>query len=161
MNTPNYTVVFAYSFNEENVTRFFDKEEDNETSAKTSRKPFDPTVCFTFFGDWAEAIKELETEDDRKSSAYMLFRAIADYSMYGDAPQFESVPHLKPFWNMIRNGIDQSVERRKGGFAKEETDKRYQTVKTYLEQHPGASCRQIEEATGISKSSVGRILKKM
>ena len=41
------------------------------------RKPFDSTVCFTFFGDWMQAIESVEREEDRGSVAYQLFKAVA------------------------------------------------------------------------------------
>ena len=31
---------------------------------------FDPTICFTVYGSWIEAIEEVETASDRDSLAY-------------------------------------------------------------------------------------------
>lgn len=39
---------------------------------------FDPTICFTVYGSWIEAIEEVETASDRDSLAYQMFKAIAN-----------------------------------------------------------------------------------
>ena len=47
---------------------------------------FDPTICFTVYGSWIEAIEEVETASDRDSLAYQMFKAIANYSMMERSP---------------------------------------------------------------------------
>ena len=126
-------------------------------------KTFDSTVCFTFFGDWVEAIEDAETEADRNSEAYMLFRAIADYSMYGEEPDFDMYPaskSFKRFWPMLTKQIDDSIENRKRGFgAAGMTDNQRKVVEAYRE-NPNASIRKIVEITGVSRSAVDRARRK-
>ena len=56
---------------------------------------FDPTICFTVYGSWIEAIEEVETASDRDSLAYQMFKAIANYSMYGEEPNFDNAKKTK------------------------------------------------------------------
>lgn len=121
------------------------------------KRPFIREACFTVFGDWVSTIEQLETEQDANSAAYTLFKAIADYSLYDIAPNFEPFPQLAIFWPMLERQIDSSVDRRSKNFADEESDERRQEVIDIIESHPEYSCREIEKLTGISKSTVNRI----
>ena len=123
------------------------------------KKAFDATVCFSFFGTWLEAIETYETEADASSNAYSLFKAIAYYSMYGIEPEFESAG-LDAMWKILSREIDNSVNRRKCRFGKEEVTEREQTVIDAWKASPLASVREIAEATGIHRSSVERIKRK-
>lgn len=126
-------------------------------------KTFDSTVCFTFFGDWVEAIEDAETEADRNSEAYMLFRAIADYSMYGEEPDFDTYPANKSFrrfWPMLTKQIDDSIENRKRGFGYAGITATQKKVLDAYREKPLASIREIKELTGVSKNTVERVRRK-
>lgn len=127
----------------------------------TPKKEFDPTVCFTFFSDWMSAIVDAETESDMQSEAYMLFKSIADYSLYGEEPDFDNntaCKSFKRFWPMIANQIDTSIKNRKRGFktGSGPTEKAQKVIEE-CKRSPKASLRQIEKVTGVSKSEAGRI----
>lgn len=123
------------------------------------KKAFDATVCFSFFGTWMEAIETYETEADANSNAYSLFKAIAYYSMYGIEPEFENTG-LNAIWQILSREIDNSVNRRKCRFGKEEVTAREQAVLDAWKASPHASVRKIAEATGIHRSSIERIKRK-
>lgn len=88
---------------------------------------FDPTICFTVYGSWIEAIEEVETASDRDSLAYQMFKAIANYSMYGEEPNFDNAP-LRAWWRVTARGIDSSMGRRRKKFAPEEVTERERIV---------------------------------
>lgn len=123
------------------------------------KKAFDATVCFSFFGTWMEAIETYETEADANSNAYSLFKAIAYYSMYGIEPEFENTG-LNAIWQILSREIDNSVNRRKCRFGKEEVTEREHAVLDAWKASPHASVRKIAEAAGIHRSSVERIKRK-
>lgn len=130
----------------------------NTTSKdRKEKRPFIREACFTFFGDWASTIEQLETEQDTSSAAYTLFKAIADYSLYDIDPDFEHFPQLAIFWPMLERQIDSSVDRRRKNFADEESNERRQEVVDIIKAHPEFSCRAIQELTGVGKSTVNRI----
>ena len=86
-----------------------------------NKKPFDSTVCFTFYGSWVRTIEQLEMDAEENSLAYKLFKAIADYSLYGLEPNFDDLEPfqritLKAVWETISTEIDNSVARRKRAF---------------------------------------------
>lgn len=120
---------------------------------------FDPTICFTVYGSWIEAIEEVETASDRDSLAYQMFKAIANYSMYGEEPNFDNAP-LRAWWRVTARGIDSSMGRRRKKFAPEEVTERERIVIDALIRHPDASIRDIWQETGVHRSSVDRIRKK-
>lgn len=125
-----------------------------------TKKAFDPTVCFMFFGSWLKVIEELETEQDRNSIAYSLFKAIAEYSMYDMEPNFSEHPTLRAFWGMFEKEIDLSVTRRKSGFAQDEMNEKYQTIITAIVNNPNASLRAIADLTNTNKDMVSRVKRK-
>ena len=131
---------------------------------ENGKKIFDSAICFTFYGSWVETICELETDADRASPAYMLFKFIADYSMYEDEPDFDahkpSIKALRAFWPLFEKEIDNSVNRRKKGFVVEEPNKKHQKILRLHYQSPGLSYREIAKTLGISKSMVGRTIHK-
>ncbi len=127
------------------------------TKDRKEKRPFIREACFTVFGDWVSTIEHLETEQDTNSAAYMLFKAIANYSLYNIAPDFKHFPQLSIFWPMLERQIDSSVDRRSKNFADEESDERRQEIIDIIERHPEYSCREIEKLTGIGKSTVNRI----
>lgn len=131
---------------------------------ENGKKIFDSAICFTFYGSWVETICKLETDADRASPAYMLFKFIADYSMYEDEPDFDayapSVNVLRAFWPLFEKEIDNSVDRRKKGFVVEEPNKKQQKILCLHHQYPELSYREIAKTLGISKSMVGRTIQK-
>ena len=129
-------------------------------SNQENKKAFDPTVCFMFFGSWLKVIEALETEQDRNSAAYSLFKAIAEYSMYDTEPDFSEHPTLKAFWGMFEKEIDISVTRRKSGFAQDEMNEKYQSIITAIANHPNASLRVIADLTNTNKDMVSRVKRK-
>lgn len=132
---------------------------DNNNSKE--KKAFDSTVCFTFYGSWVEAITDLETGADSDSAAYQLFKAIADYSMYGEEPDFSPENKtLKAIWRVISNEIDNSLDRRKKGFADEGPNEKQIAVIDACVNHPSTSCREIADALGLSKDFVWRTQRK-
>lgn len=114
---------------------------------------------FTVYGSWIEAIEEVETASDRDSLAYQMFKAIANYSMYGEEPNFDNAP-LRAWWRVTARGIDSSMGRRRKKFAPEEVTERERIVIDALIRHPDASIRDIWQETGVHRSSVDRIRKK-
>lgn len=120
-------------------------------------KSYDPTVAFMFFREWVEAIDELERVTDK----HRMFKAIADYSMYGEEPDFGDSAIMRGMWRLIVSGIDASVKNRQKGFAKDELNGNYVKVKEALQQNPMASLREIAEVTGVSKSTVERVKRKL
>lgn len=124
-----------------------------------NKKAFDPTNNFTFFGSWLKSIEALETEQDMSSSAYMFFKAIAEYSMYDEIPNFDN-PILKALWIVIEKEIDISIGRRKRNFANDEMKKKYQSIINAIINNPSLSLREIGDMTGTSKSMVDRVKRK-
>lgn len=129
-------------------------------SNQENKKPFDPTTCFTFFGSWLKSIEALETEQDKNSTAYTLFKAIANYSMYDIEPDFSNNPILNAFWILVEKEIDISIGNRKRGFADDELNAKYQSIINAIVEHPKASLREIGSITGTDKEMVRRIKKK-
>jgi len=124
-----------------------------------NKKAFDPTTCFTFYGSWLKAIEKLETEQDRNSIAYKIFKAIANYSMYDEEPDFDN-PVLTALWLVLEREIDSSVQKRKQGFAKDMINDNYQKIIQAVIDNPSASLRDIGTMTGTNKNMVDRVKKK-
>ncbi len=130
-----------------------------------NKKPFDSTVCFTFYGSWVRTIEQLETAAEDNSIAYKLFKAIADYSLYDTEPDFDNLEPfqriaLKAIWEPISTEIDNSVSRRKRGFANEKPTELQEAIIAECIKSPHDSCRAIGDAVGASKSEVDRVRKK-
>lgn len=62
---------------------------------------------------------------------------------------------------MIQREIDLSLKRRGANFFSEEAEERRQQVIAAYSENPSLTIRDIAEMTGMSKSAVGRILKKL
>lgn len=127
-------------------------------------KEFDSTICFSFFADWLEAIEYTETDADRQSKSYMLFKAIANYALYGETPDFDASDankSFKQFWPMLEKQIDSSIKSRKRWFkdCSGPTENAKKVIDAY-KKNPDASTRYIAEVTGVSKSEVNRIKRK-
>lgn len=124
-----------------------------------NKKAFDPTNNFTFFGSWLKAMEALETEQDRKSNAYMFFKAIANYSMYDETPNFDT-PALKALWSLVEKEIDISIGKRKNNFANDEMNEKYQSIINAVIANPSLSLREIGDITGTNKNMVDRVKRK-
>lgn len=92
-------------------------------------------------------------------SAYRLFKAVADYSMYGIRPEFNT-PALKAIWRVIAREVEASIDRRKKGFSTPEPNSNQQRIIELYKKNPHLSCREIAEVTGTGKSTVQRTIKK-
>ena len=79
--------------------------------AQTEKRPFDPAMSFTFFGSWFETLERLK-ESQGVEAAYNLFEAIANYSRYYDAPNFEDGSIAQIFWPMIQRDRPKPKEAR-------------------------------------------------
>ena len=126
---------------------------------ESTRKAFDSTVCFTFFGSWVEAIEEVNNYMG-EPAAFCLYSAIADYSMYGIEPDFSQYPFLKAVWRTVEREIDLSLDNRKRGFAKDTSNEKYQAIIDAVIENPGASLRAIGEMTGTNKNMVDLVKRK-
>lgn len=127
-------------------------------------KEFDSTICFSFFADWLGTIEYTETDADRQSKSYMLFKAIANYALYGETPDFDTSDankSFKQFWPMLERQIDGSIKSRKRWYEKRDdpTENAKKVIDAY-KKNPNASIRDISEMTGVSKSEVCRIKRK-
>ena len=123
---------------------------------KNDKRAFDPTVNFSFFGSWMNSIEAIEQASGAEA-AYMLFKAIAYYSMYDEQPDFSNAPIMYAIWAIIEREIDISIGKRKRNFASDEMDENIQKVKAAIIENPNASVRDIEKMTGVGKSTVDRI----
>lgn len=134
-----------------------------ETQEK-QKKTFDVAECFTFYGNWVEAIETLETDADRNSTAYMLFKAIAEYSMYGAEPDFEKDKASRPFrafWPMLSDDINRSVKRRQRGFrVSDAPDEIEQRIIKGFKDNPNIGQRELARMLGVDKSKVNRTYRK-
>lgn len=143
--------------------RFFSVQNE-EMKMENQKKEFDSTVSFMFFSDWLEAIEDAETETDRESEAYMLFKAIANYSLFNEEPDFEGCKanrSFKRFWPMLSRQIDSSIRNRKRGFRDTNgpTEAGKKVIEAYT-KNPQASLRKIASIAGVSKSEVDRVRRK-
>jgi len=130
------------------------------------KKVYDTTVAFTFFGDWVEAIEDYETEADRNSTAYMLFKSISGYSMYDSEPDFDNNETCRPFkafWPMIAKAIISSRKQRQRGRGfvvnngPDATEQRI--INEYL-SNPGIKQLEVARRLGIDKNKVNRTIRK-
>lgn len=135
----------------------------------TKKQPFDRSKAFTIYGSWMENFVKLEKYGI--DVPYALFKGIATYALYGDTPDFSTFESEQGFDNEllrdmleqifigIKPNINTSVEKRKINYLNEERNESELSVLNYKRDNPKASLRQIELHTGVSKSTVGRILK--
>ncbi len=130
------------------------------------KKVYDTTVAFTFFGDWVEAIEDFETEEDRNSKAYMLFRAIAEYSMYDIEPDFdngEASRAFKAFWPILSKQILSSRKQRQRGrgfVVVDGPDDTEQKIINEFVKCPSVGQREVARKLGIDKNKVHRTVRK-
>lgn len=123
----------------------------------TELKAFDRALCFTFFGNWYEVITNLETDADESSAAYTLFKAIADYSLFGVRPDSENMV-IKAAWPMFETEIDNAVDRRRKRFAPGDLSAKHKRALELHSKRPDLSYRDIEQLTGVPKSTFARLV---
>lgn len=136
----------------------------------TEKKPFDRSKRFTIYGSWMVNFTKLEKYG--VEVPYTLFKGIAEYALFGYDPDFSSFESAHGFdsemlrdmmeqvYLSIRPNIDTSVKNSKANFADEQRNERELMVVNFKRDHPDASIREIELATGVPKTTVERILKK-
>jgi hypothetical protein len=135
------------------------------------KKVFDPSKKFTIYGSWMQNFTELK--EYGAEVPYTLFEAIADYAMFGTEPDFSTFQSehghdnkmlsamLRQLFIAIKPNIDTSIKRSRANFAPDkEVNERELMVWHYRQDHPEKSLRDIAAATGVSKTTVDRILKK-
>ncbi len=128
----------------------------NET-VTVKRKKWDSTVSFVFSGEWVDVYDELETYEEK----HRLFKAIANYSMYDEEPDFSDNKVLQIVWTAIVGGIDASLANRKKWFDNEEANASHVRIKAILQRNPEASLQQIADEAGVSRSTVHRVKRKL
>lgn len=137
------------------------KSETSNTNMQPNlKRAFDSTICFTFFGSWMDTIVRMETESDRKSQAYMLFKAIAEYSLYGKEPVLDdndALQMITVIWPMFEREIDNSKSRRKRNFSSDGANEIEAAVIRESIKHPKMPVRQLAVLVGTSKSNANRI----
>ena len=121
-------------------------------------RPFDPTVSFMFFGTWVQAIEGIKQVDTEL--AYRMFKAIADYCMYDEDPDFSDQQYLNAMWPLVANEAESSIKRRKSQFEKDELNENYKKIIEAACSNPELSHRGIAELVGVSPSMVDRVFRK-
>ena len=121
-----------------------------------SKKEFRRNVCFSFFEDYRLTAKELEKDFD-KSMVADYYNAIIDYALYEEEPKLSGA--LKYIWYTTKTTIDKSVERRSNGFSRENVEQTDAVLK-FKEENPGATQREISEATNVSVGKVNKVLQR-
>lgn len=135
------------------------KENAMENNKTTEPKAFNRALCFTFFGNWYEAITNLETDADKDSAAHTLFKAIAEYSLYGVRPDSENVV-FKVIWPILETEIDNTIDRRRRRFAPGELSAKHKNVLELHHSRPELSYRDMEQLTGVPKSTIARLIER-
>ena len=131
----------------------------------SKKKAFDSTICFYFFGKWLNTLECLEKESDKQSVSYTLFKAVANYSMYGTEPSFSFTNEqdnitCRAIWEMLVDEVDTSIENRKRWFDKSGPNKKQEAIIAECIRRPDASLKEIADVTGVSRSSVDRTKKR-
>lgn len=123
----------------------------------TQKKEFDRSICFTFYKEWAETVKEIEEEYGVEES-YKFLMAIINYALYEEEPEKKGL--IKLFFPTLKEKIDASQKNRARGFSREDKEMTAKIIE-YKKANPNASYRQIAEALGCGKTKVGDVLKGM
>ncbi len=133
------------------------KEESDELMNK---KEFDRSVCFTFFGNWLDCLKAMENEYSLEDKAYQMFKIIARYALYEEAPDCSTDPTLPMVWPLLKQQIDASVANRKRGFALPGPSDKQRAIIDCFVEHPELSQREIADILGVSKTTVNQTIRK-
>jgi len=125
-----------------------------------TKKVFDRTICFTFFGNWLDSLEQMENEHSDQDAAYQMFKMIANYSLYEQEPELGDNPVCGALWPLLKREIDSSVQNRKRGFAvMGPTEKQIEIIRTHI-KYPDASQRDLAEMLGVSKTTVNQAIQK-
>lgn len=127
-----------------------------QTAPQVERRPYDPTVCFTFFGDYVDALLGIE-QTEGAEAAFSAFKILADYCLYGVEP----APANNPWswaWPMVERKARNSDNNRRRGFSAEDTEKTT-AIMDYLAEHPGATVRETARAVGCSHGKVHKVMR--
>lgn len=127
-----------------------------QTAPQVERRPYDPTVCFTFFGDYVDALLGIE-QTEGAEAAFSAFKILADYCLYGVEP----APANNPWswaWPMVERKARNSDNNRRRGFSAEDTEKTA-AIMDYLADHPGATVRETARAVGCSHGKVHKVMR--
>lgn len=125
----------------------------------TEKQAFNRALCFTFFGNWYEVITNLETDADKESVAYTLFKAIAEYSLFGVRPDSENLV-IKSTWPLFETEIDNTINRRQRGFGASELSEKHKSVLELHCKQSELTYRELEKITGVPKSTVARLIER-
>lgn len=126
-----------------------------QTTQQTAQTPFDPTICFTCFGDYVEALLGIE-QAEGPEVAFSAFKILADFCLYGIEPD----PAANPWgwaWPMVERKAKNSNNNRRRGFGAEDTEKAT-AIKEYLAEHPEDSMRAVARAVGCSDRTVRKVV---
>lgn len=126
-----------------------------QTTPQTTQTPFDPTICFTCFGDYVEALLGIE-QAEGPEVAFSAFKILADFCLYGIEPD----PAANPWgwaWPMVERKAKNSNNNRRRGFGAEDTEKAT-AIKEYLAEHPEDSMRAVACAVGCSDRTVRKVV---
>lgn len=126
-----------------------------QTTQQTAQTPFDPTVCFTCFGDYVEALLGIE-QAEGPEVAFSAFKILADFCLYGIEPDHASNPWGWA-WPMVERKAKNSSNNRRRGFGAEDTEKAT-AIKEYLAEHPEDSMRAVARAVGCSDRTVRKVV---
>lgn len=127
------------------------------STPKQNKKAFDPTICFTFFQPWLEAIRTVSETDPQK--AIDAFLALGDYCLYGIEPD----PERNPWgiaWPVISAEAYRSINNRRRGFGAENTAQT-EAIKNYRAKHPEATQIEIKKAVGCSIGKVNKVIRSL
>lgn len=129
----------------------------NKTLKKTADKPpFDPAVCFTCFGPWVEAVRDMR-ERQGADVALDAFLTLADYCLYDIEPD----PARNPWgfaWPIIERQAQNSMNNRRRGFGAENS-RQTQAIQTYFQGHPESTYEEVAEAVGCSVGKAYKVVK--
>lgn len=126
-----------------------------QTTQQTAPTPFDPTICFTCFGDYVEALLGIE-QAEGPEVAFSAFKILADFCLYGIEPD----PAANPWgwaWPMVERKAKNSNNNRRRGFGAEDSEKAT-AIKEYLAEHPEDSMRAVARAVGCSDRTVRKVV---
>lgn len=127
------------------------------STPKKNQKAFDPTICFTFFQPWLEAIRTVSETDPQK--AIDAFLVLGDYCLYGKEPS----PGANPWgiaWPVISAEASRSINNRRRGFGTENTAQT-EAIKNYRAEHPEATQHNIADAVHCSIGKVNKVIRSL
>lgn len=127
------------------------------STPKQNKKAFDPTICFTFFQPWLEAIRTAAETDPQKAIDALL--VLGDYCLYGKEPS----PGENPWgiaWPVISAEASRSINNRRRGFGTENTVQT-EAIKNYHAEHPEATQMEIKKAVGCSIGKVNKVIRSL